>query len=379
MRFGIEVKPVASKRDLRTFVRFPWKVYRDDPNWVPPLISDQIARLTREESPGNPITSLELHIAYRGREPVGTIATFIDVLSNEHLNEQMGGFGFFEVIDDQEVAQHLLDAACETLQKKGMKGIRGPTNFGPNDEPGILVDGYDCPPALLEAHSPRYYDDLLESCGMTKYRDNYAWRVHLSELGPNLDVIPEQMLRVFDTIKQKGGVSIRKADLNVWDREVKIAHRLFNVTLEELPGHVPLNTEEFRRFADQMKPLLDTDMVLFAEVDGEPVGFLVAIPDFNRVLMHLNGRLFPFGWLKLLWHIRKIDVISFKLFGVLKEYRRRGIEVLLYLEAVRSAAAKGYEWLDGSLTSEFNPNILNLTERLGVERYKQFRLYEKMF
>jgi GNAT superfamily N-acetyltransferase len=192
-------------------------------------------------------------------------------------------------------------------------------------------------------------------------------------------VIPEQMLRVFDTIKQKGGVSIRKADLNVWDREVKIAHRLFNVTLEELPGHVPLNTEEFRRFADQMKPLLDTDMVLFAEVDGEPVGFLVAIPDFNRVLMHLNGRLFPFGWLKLLWHIRKIDVISFKLFGVLKEYRRRGIEVLLYLEAVRSAAAKGYEWLDGSLTSEFNPNILNLTERLGVERYKQFRLYEKMF
>jgi GNAT superfamily N-acetyltransferase len=374
----IEVSPVKDRKDLMSFIRFPWKVYRDDPNWVPPLISERLDRLDPEKNSFFSHSEVELYLARRDHKPVGTIAAFVDHRSNDHLREQIGGFGFFEAIEDYHVAERLLDTACQTVRKWGMKGIKGPTNFGPIDEPGIVLKGADCPPALLEAHTPPYYQDFLERYGMTKFRDSYAWRVSLKDLG-DLNAIHPQLTRVFNATHQRGGVDVRKVRLDRWDDEVRIARELFNATLQHLPDFVPMSKETFRRFADQMRPLLDPDLALFAEIEGKSIGFLVGIPDFNRVLIHLNGRLFPFGWLKLLWFRRRIDVISFKLFGVLEEYRRRGIDVLLYMEAVRAAVAKGYRWLDGSLTSEFNPTVVRLATRMGAEQYKLFRLYQLTF
>jgi GNAT superfamily N-acetyltransferase len=152
-------------------------------------------------------------------------------------------------------------------------------------------------------------------------------------------------------------------------------HYLFDTTLRHLPDYVPMTEAEFRRLANQMRPFLDPDLALVAEFEGQPVGFCIAIPDINRVLIHLNGRLFPLGWLKLAHYTRQIDVVSFKLMGVLEEYRRRGIDALLYLEAVRAVFDKGYEWLDGSVTSEYNPMVNLIAHRLGAERYKHYRLY----
>ncbi len=379
MSAPIHVSPVRSERDLRAFVRFPWQVYRGDRNWVPPLLTERLHRLDPTHNPFFEHAEVELFLACRNGRVVGTIAAFVDHRRNERYGEQIGGFGFFEVINDYAVAEQLLDAACRRVREWGMQGIRGPTNFGMIDEPGVLIAGADCPPALLEAHTPPYYREFLERYGMVKYRDQYAWRVSLPELGRNLERIPEQVWRVFEAARARGDVRVRRLRLEDWEHEVALVHELYNTCHRHVPDHMPMTAEMFRRFAKRMKPLLDPDLVLFLEADGKTVGFFVAIPDFNRVLWHLNGRLWPFGWLKMLWYRRRIDQISFKLIGVLEEYRRQGLDVLMWLEAVRVAAAKGYRWLDGSLTSELNTPVVRLAERLGAERYKHYRLYQMLF
>jgi GNAT superfamily N-acetyltransferase len=373
---GITIERVQDRRALHQFVRLPWRVYRGDRNWVPPLISERLDRLNPARNPFFVQAEAELFLARDGRRPVGTIAAFVDRLSNQHLRRRMGGFGFFECVQDYAVAEGLLTAACDTLRGWGMDSIRGPPNFGENDEPGILIDGADCPPAMLEAHTPPYYPEFLERFGMTKDRDAYAWRVSLRSLSDGRIGVPKEIERVFAAARERSGVRVRKLRLDDWDREVGQACELFNATLQHLPEYVPMTPETFRQMAGQTRFLLDPDLALFAEVDGKTVGFLIAIPDFNYLLRRLNGHLYPFGWLKILWHRKRIDTVSFKLFGVLESYRRRGIDTLLYLEAVRSAATKGYRWLDGSLTSETNPIINRMAERLGAERYKHYRLYQ---
>jgi GNAT superfamily N-acetyltransferase len=372
----IQIRSIEGRRDLSRFVRFPWKVYQGDPNWVPPLISERLDRLDAEKNPFFEHAQVELYLAEREGQIVGTLAAFVDHLQNKRRNEKVAGFGFFETLEDYAVAEKLLHTVCQQARRWGMEVLRGPTNFGPNDEPGVLIAGADCPPAVLEAHTPPYYRDFLERFGMRKYKDNYAWRVSLEALRENPDSIPGQVIKVFDAVKARGGVTIRSMRPEAWEEEVALAHHLFNATLEDLPDHVHMPGATFRRFAEQMRPLLDEDLALFAEVEDETVGFLIAIPDINRVLIHLNGRLFPLGWLKMVWYSRRIDVISFKLFGILRPHRRRGIDVLLYLQAVRAAAEKGYLWLDGSLTSDMNPRVVRLAERMGAERYKHYRTYE---
>jgi GNAT superfamily N-acetyltransferase len=373
---SIQIRPLATRRDLRAFVKFPWQVYKGDPNWVPPLISERLEYL-------NPATGLfyrhadvALFIARRGRDTVGTIAAFVDHRRIEHLGRAEGGFGFFEVIEDYTIAERLLDAACEWLRARDMSVVCGPTSFTANDCPGVLVEGADCPPVMLEAHTPPYYKDFLERYGMEKENDLFAWRAFRSQIGEELKNIPPQLTRVADVARKVANVTIRKIRMDKWDEEISTAHYLFDTTLRHLPDYIPMTEAEFRHFADQMRPFLDPDLALVAEYEGKPVGFCIAIPDVNRALIHLNGRLFPLGWLKLAYYTRRIDVVSFKLMGVLEEYRRRGIDALLYLEAVRAVFDKGYEWLDGSLTSEYNPMVNLIAHRLGAERFKRYRLYK---
>jgi GNAT superfamily N-acetyltransferase len=373
---SIEVQPVATRRDLRRFVKFPWRLYRDDPNWVPPLIAERIEYLDPAKGPFQKHADVALFLARRGQEVVGTIAAFVNHRLVERSGQPEGGFGFFEVINEYAVAERLLDAACAWLRAQGMSLVRGPTSFTNNEYPGVLIEGADCPPVMLEAHTPPYYKDFLERYGMAKDHDLFAWRAFRSQIGEELENIPLELRRVADVARQKARVTIRKVRLEEWDREVATARYLFNTTLSHLAEHVPLTEDEFRRLAGQLRPFLDPDLALFAEVDGKEVGFCIAIPDINRVLIHLNGRLFPLGWLKIGRYIRQVDVASFKLMGILEEYRRRGIDALLYLETIQAFFAKGYEWLDGSLTSECNPAINLIAQRLGAECYKRYRLYQ---
>jgi GNAT superfamily N-acetyltransferase len=373
---SIQIQPVTTRRDLRAFVKFPWQVYRGDPNWVPPLISERLEYLDPARGPFYQHADVALFMARQSRAVVGTVAPFVDHRRIKHLDQPEGGFGFFEVIEDYAVAERLLDAACEWLRARDMPLVRGPTSFSNNDCPGVLIEGADCPPVMLEAHTPPYYRDFLERYGMEKDHDLFAWRAFRSQIGQELERIPPELTRVAEVARQVANVTIRKARMENWDEEIATAHYLFDTTLRHISDHVPMTGAEFRRFADQIRPFLDPDLALFAEVEGKPVGFCVAIPDINRALIRLNGQLFPLGWLKINRYIRQIDVVTFKLMGVLAEYRRRGIDALLYLEAVKAVYDKGYAWLDGSVTSEYNPMVNLIAHRLGAERYKHYRLYQ---
>jgi GNAT superfamily N-acetyltransferase len=369
------ILPVVSRRDVKAFVRFLWRVYRGDRLWVPPLIADRLNYLDPKRGLFYKQADVALFMARRGRHAVGTIASFIDHARLEHLGNSEGGFGFFEVVDDYEVARQLLDACREWLRARGMVSLRGPTNFGDNDCPGVLVAGADVPPAMMEAHTPAYYREFLERYGMEKDHDLYAWRIALDQPGGGLDVIPPDILRVAEAARRAGAATIRRIRFEDWPTEVSTVRNLFNTTLSHIPDAVPLGEVEFRSLADQMRPFLDRELALIAEAEGRPVGFCILIPDMNRVLARLDGRLFPFRWLRVKRYIREIDVVSFKLMGVLKEFRHRGIDAMLYGEALTRAKQKGYRWLDGSLSSELNPVINLLARGRGAELYKQYRLY----
>jgi GNAT superfamily N-acetyltransferase len=377
MAADIKIRQVTSRGERAAFVKFPWRVYKADPNWVPPLISDQIEYLDPAKNQFFNQAEVVLFTAQRKGEIVGTIASFIDHRLIENTGEQVGGFGFFEVINDFEVAKVLLDSACEWLRVHGMPLLRGPTNFTENDNPGVLIEGANCPPVMLEAHTPPYYKDLLEQYGFEKDHDLYAWRAFRSQIGEELKNIPPDLARVADIARKAAKVTIRKIRMDHWEEEIDIALQLFNATLKNLPGFNPMTKSDFQRLAGRMRAFIDPDLALFAEAEGKPIGFCIAIPDVNQVLIHLNGRLFPFNWIRVNHLIRKIDVASFKLMGLLEEYRHRGIDAILYLEAVKAIFDKGYAWMDGSITSEYNPAINLLANRLGAERYKHYRIYQK--
>ena len=377
MTARMEIRPAVTRRERLAFVKFPWRVYRRDPNWAPPLISDQLAALDPRQNSFFSRAEVILLTAQRGRQTLGTIAAFVDRRLVEVSGQRIGGFGFFEVVEEYEVARRLLDAAAEWLRARGMQRMRGPTNFSDNECPGVLIEGADCPPVMLQAHTPPYYRDFLERYGMEKDHDLYAWRAFCAQIGDELQKIPPELARVAEAARQNANVLIRPLRLERWDEDLDAALQLFNATLNHLPEFVPLTRAEFQRLAGRMRPFLDPDLALFAEAQGKTIGFCVAIPDVNRVLIHLNGRLFPFNWLKVRRLIRQIDVVSFKLMGILEAYRRRGIDALLYLEVIRAIYRKGYAWLDGSVTSENNPMVNLIAHRLGAERYKLFRIYQK--
>jgi len=376
MSIDIEIRPVTTRQERVSFVKFPWRVYKDDPNWVPPLISDQLAYLDPQKNKFFTNADVTLLMAQRKGDVVGTIAAFVDHRLAERLGERVGGFGFFEVIENYDVARRLLDSACEWLRTRSINLVRGPTNFTNNETPGVLIEGANCPPVMLEAHTPLYYKDFLKSYGMEKDHDLYAWRAYRSQIGEELKNIPPELAKVAEAARKAANLKIRKVRLDKWDEEIDTVVYLFNATLNHLPDFNPLTKTEFRRLVDRIRPFIDPDLALFAEIGGKPIGFCVAIPDVNRVLIHLNGRLFPFGWLKIRRLIRQIDVVTFKLMGLLEEYRRRGIDALLYLEAIRAIYEKGYAWMDGSVTSEYNPAINLLASRLGAQRYKHYRIYK---
>jgi GNAT superfamily N-acetyltransferase len=373
---SVQVQAVTTRHDLRAFVRFPWRVYRDDPNWVPPLLSDQMRALDPAKGLFYRSADVVLLIARREGAILGTVAAFVKRRPGQEDGAEEGGFGFFEAVDDDASVQALLDAAFDWLRARGVTVVRGPMNFNNNDCPGVLIAGADCPPVMLEAHTPPYYQGLLERYGMVKDHDLYAWRACRSQVGEELSNVPPELGRVADVARRVAQVEIRKLRLEDWDREIATACHLFNETLKHLEDHVPLEEVELARLANQFRPFIDPDLALFAEVDGQAVGFCIALPDVNRVLTRLNGRLFPLNWMHLRRYIREIDVVTFKLMGILERYRRRGIDALLYVETIKAFYEKGYKWLDGSLSSENNPTINLIAQRLGAEQYKHYRLYQ---
>jgi hypothetical protein len=364
---------VETKRDLTEFIKFPWQIYKNDPNWVPPLIIERKEFLDKKKNPFFQHSEVVFLLAKRNGHTMGRIA---GIVNHNHITfhqENAGFFGFFECVNDCEVAKALLDSVREWLKSKGMEIMRGPANFSSNEEWGFLSEGFDSSPVIMMSYNPPYYLDFMASYGMVKAKDLYAYFIDKS-LPP-----PERVLKMAESIKNKENIKIRNIDMKNFKNEVKKIKQIYNSAWSKNWGFVPMTDEEFDHMAKNLKQIVDPHMVFIAEVDGKPAGFNLALPDFNQVLKRLNGRLFPFGILKLLWHTRiknKIDGVRIITMGFVPEFQKRGIDTVFYVETYNVGVNRGYTWGEMSWILEDNILMNRVLELLGARLYKKYRIYE---
>ncbi len=366
----VSVEEVATERDLRAFIRFPWELYRGNPCWVSPLIKEMHQRL----GPAHPFRShseMALFLAYQEGRVAGRIAGVIDRNYIEFHQDKVGFFGFFESVPGAEVAPALFSRVRTWLRDRGMEKMAGPMNPSTNDECGLLLDAFDSPPCLMMPYNPDYYPDLVERAGMKKAMDLYAYLLEQETF--NLD----RLNRIAGRLEKKvPELRIRPIRLRDFDRELAIVKELYNQIWSRNWGFVPLTDAEIDDLAKNLKPLVVSDLVLFAYWGEEPVGFSVGLPDFNQVLKHLNGKIGLLGGLKFLYYSRKIHRLRVMLLGVKHAFQKRGIEGLLYLETFKKGIQKGYYSAECSWILESNPLMQRGLEALGGKRYKTYRIYQ---
>lgn len=377
----LRIVPVTTEEQRRAFVKFPWRLYREDPNWVPPIFGDRLKLLDPARHPFWEHAELQLFLAMRGDEVVGTISAHVNHRHNEVHKDKVGFFGFFEVIEDYAVAEALFDAAAAWLRGRGMEAIRGPENPSQNEEVGLLIDGFDRPPVVMMTYNPRYYQGLIERDGFEKAQDLYAWDIETSIFDLDVQKLPQKFLRVAEKARQREGLVIRKVNMKDFDAEVERVKVIYNAAWEINWGFVPLTDHEIEHLGQELKFIIDPDLVYVAELHGEPVGISLTIPDVYQALLKArpqpNNWSFPLTVLKLLWHRRNVNGIRTLIMGVVPECRNAGIDALLYVETARAAFAKGYERCETSWILESNDMMNRIIERLGGEIYKTYRVYEK--
>jgi len=363
------VRAVRSRRDLGRFLRLPWRIYDGNPHWVAPLLVERRAFLDRRKNAFFGHSDAELFLAERGGEVVGRIAAIENRRHLETYADGTGFFGFFECVDDREVAQALVARAADWLRGRGLRRLRGPMSFTINDECGLLVDAFDRPPVLLMSYNPPYYRKLLEGAGFVKSQDLFAYRMDVPER------VPERLAAAAAAVAARG-IVVRKLDFARFDEEVEKVHRIHSQAWAENWGAVPLTVAEMRALAAELEPLADRDLVFLAEEAGEPVGVSVTVPDIHQALKLAHGRLLPFGLVRILWARRRIDAVRVLIMGVLPGHRFRGVDAAMYARTMEEARRKGYRWGEMSWVLESNPVMCRIVERLGGERYKTYRIYD---
>jgi GNAT superfamily N-acetyltransferase len=366
------IEHVFDNAGMAEFIRFPWKVYRGNPNWVPPLVREMKFILS-DKNPFFRHAEAAFFLARKNREAVGRIAAIIDRNHINVHNEQVGFFGFFECLPDPAVAGELVDKALSWLRERNINVMLGPMNPSTNDECGFLLDGFDSAPMIMMPYTPPYYLDLMEQCGFSKAKDLFAYISIINEVS-----VVERLERLSKTVhKRIPGLTVRPARMNAFDQELAIIKDIYNSAWNKNWGFVPMTDEEMNSLAKRLKPVIVPELFIIAEVDGRPAAFFVMLPDYNQVIKKINGRLLPFGIIKFLWYARKITDIRGITLGVKEEFRKKGIEGLLYLESFRAAKAKGYQRAEMSWVLEDNTLMQKGCELMGGKLYKKYRLFEK--
>ncbi len=368
---SIEIRRVRTKRDLKDFIRFPWRVYRGDPNWVPPLLLDMKDRLDPRKHPFFEHAEAVYFLALRGGEIVGRIAAILDRNHNQAHGEKTSFFGLYESLDDAEVARALVGAAEAWGAERGMDTLRGPVNLSMNDECAFLIEGFDAPPVVMMPYNPRYYLGLMEGCGLAKAKDLYAFLMGRDRvLSPKAE---EFLARLRDS-KQ---FTFRKVEKKHLQQDALDIARIYNAGWQKNWGFVPWTEDEMKHMAKNLAQFADLDLVLFAEHAGRTVGFAFALPDFNQVFIRMNGRLLPFGIFKFLAGRRKITGVRALVFGVVPDFMHTGLAYLLYDEFEKAIIAKGYNWCELSWQLEDNDAINRFAASIGAKLYRKYRIYEK--
>jgi GNAT superfamily N-acetyltransferase len=365
------VERLARGASLREFIQLPWTVNAGDPHWVPPLRMQVRTLLDRDKHPFHRHAEVEYFLARRSGRVVGRIAAIVNHRHNEFHDERTGFFGFFEVLDDREAAAALLDAASGWLRERGMERVRGPMSFSTNEELGVLVEGFDHPPTILMTHNPPYYGPLLEGLGWEKAKDLLAFRHEGGE--PT-----ERLLRGSQRIAARAGVAIRTLDMKRFRQEVELIQDIYNSAWARNWGFVPMTEAEIAFMAKELRPVVDPELCLFAELEGKAVGFSLALPDVNVALKKLpSGRLLPFGWLRLLLEMRRIRSFRVITLGLRPGHQHSGIGAGLYLRTWSEGLRKGYTSAEASWILEDNLEMVQAVEKMGWYVYKRYRIYER--
>ncbi len=373
----VKIRPVRTKRELKRFVKVPFRLHREERRWVAPLIYERMEFLDRAKNPWFEHGEAEFLVAEREGEPVGRISAHLDRRWDEFQGGNDAMFGFFETTDDRAVARALLDAAAEWARERGRDRILGPMDFTTNDELGILIEGYERAPMILEPWHPPYYRELVEAEGFGKAMDVLMWELQFGDLkegerfDPAIHAAAEKALR-------EEGIAIRNMRKREMAAEVARFMDVYNEAWGDNWGFVPITDAEVEFQAKNLKQVIDEDWAFMAEKDGEVVGAALTLPDVNQVLAKLNGRLLPFGWLRFLLGRRKIDQLRVFALGVKHDYRHSGVAAGLYLKHLETAARPGtIEGGEMGWILETNGPMNRAMEGMGGKVVKRYRIYEK--
>jgi GNAT superfamily N-acetyltransferase len=371
---SIEIIPVNNRYLQKKFLTFPWKIYQNDPLWVPPLLAERKKAIDPAQGSFFKRGEAAFFLALREDEVVGTICAGEDKVTNQQHGLMDCLFGFFECIDDPEVAQILFDRVRLWGRERGLKRLFGPFNLDYEDSYGLLIEGRDRPPVVLCGHTPIYYQQLVETYGFTKARgDNLAFEIPVDDDSPER----LRLRRLADRMRDRGWVKVRGANLDDFQGEVDRIYGIINRALQHLPDHIGWQREALEATFEAYKKVADPDLILFAEIDGETVGWFPGVPNLNEIVIHLNGLRYPWDYLRYMWWRRhRPDCIAVKSVLVLPEYWQTGVALLMFDEMAQRASERGFRWADLSLTSEENPFTPALAERMGARIYKRFRTYQ---
>lgn len=369
--FTATVRRAVTGAEMKKFIMLPWRIYRSDPAWVPPLICEVKKLLSPAKNPFWNHAEAAYFLAYHGSKPVGRIAAIVNHRHNEFHNEKAGFFGFFESVNDTAVSGALYNAAENWLAEQGMEIMRGPANPSSNDDWGFLLEGYNEPPTFMMPYNPAYYHDLAKAYSLKKVKDLYAFFMD------NTVGLSPKVLRVAEIVRKKTGVKIRSMNMKNLDHELEIIKQVYNAAWELNWGFVPMTDEEISHLASDLKKIAIPELILIAEVDGKPAGISIAVPNINEVLHKMNGRLFPFGWLKFLLGFRKIKRARVLITGVIKEYRKRGIDAVFYVDTYNKGTGRGFTEGEFGWMLEDNDLMNRTIEMFGGRLYRRYRLYEK--
>ena len=370
----IRIEAVSDQRAREDFIRVPWSIFADDPHWVAPLLMERRDVI----APKQPVFAhldWQAWIAYRGDKPVGRISAQIDRLHLERYNDGTGFFGFLDGIEDPSVFAALFEAGEAWLAERGMTRVRGPFSLNIKQEVGLLVDGFDSPPYIMMGHAHPHYGRMVEALGYAKIMDLHAYLISSGFQPPKIMVSLCQRLRKRITIRPLRRKQARE--------DFAIMRDIFNDAWSENWGFVPFSEDEFQAIAHELLMLLPDDFVQIAEIDGEPVSFIVLLPNVNEAIADLDGRLLPLGWAKLLWRlkVRYPRTARIPLMGVRKKFQHTRFGpglALSVVDALRAPAlSRGLEWVEMSWILENNQPMRNIIDILGGRRTKCYRIYDK--
>ena len=367
----IEVK---TRGDKKRFIDFPHELYKGDPNYVPEIYIGQKELLSEKKNPFFRHSKVQLYLAYQGKKIVGRIAAIRNNEYNRFANSNVGFFGLFDVIENYEVAEKLLDTATKWIKNEKLDAILGPTNFSTNDTAGLLVDGFDRPPVIMTTYNKSYYVDFLEKYGFKKQMDMLAY--HVTE-----ETVNKKSVRIANMLGErilKKGIRVRKVEMKNFKQEVNTIREIYKGAWDKNWGFFPPTDAEFNHLAEGLKMVIDPDFALIAEHEGKAIAFALAVPDINVIARTIKkGRLLPTGIFKLLFQKKKIKRLRIILLGVLEDYRKMGIEGIFYARIISRGIEKGFNEAEASWILDNNEMMKKGVEGVNMVAYKRYRIYEK--